>query len=47
MPGVSPLTPTHAFINDWNDHSHPLTWTKTTDEVLKNANQKKTTETDH
>lgn len=36
-----------AFINGWNDRSHPFVWTKTADEILKKANQKKTSETDH
>jgi len=35
-----------AFIDGWNDRSHPFVWTKTADEVLKKANQK-TSETDH
>ncbi len=36
-----------AFIDGWNDRSHPFVWTKTADEVLKKANPKKTSETDH
>ena len=40
-------TKIRAFIDGWNDRSHPFGWTKTADEVLKKANPKKTSETDH
>ena len=36
-----------AFINGWNDRSHPFVWTKTADEILKKANPKKTSNADH
>jgi len=36
-----------AFIDGWNDRAHPFVWTKTADEVLKKANPKKTSKTDH
>lgn len=36
-----------AFIDGWNERSHLFVWTKTADEVLKKANPKKTSETDH
>ena len=31
-----------AFIDGWNDRSHPFVWTKTADEALAKANRKKT-----
>lgn len=36
-----------AFIDAWNDRSHPFVWTKTADEILKKADPKKTSKTDH
>ncbi len=36
-----------AFIDAWNDRAHPFVWTKTADEILKKANPKKTSKTDH
>jgi transposase len=36
-----------AFIDGWNDRSHPFIWTKTADQVLAKANRKKTSKTDH
>jgi len=36
-----------TFINGWNERSHPFVWTKTADQVLKKANRKTTSETDH
>ena len=36
-----------AFINGWNDRSHPFVWTKTSEEILKKANRQKTSNTDH
>lgn len=38
---------TRTFIDGGNDRCHPFVWTKTTDEVLKKANPKKTPETNH
>jgi transposase len=29
-----------AFIDGWNDRAHPFVWTKTADQILKNANRK-------
>jgi hypothetical protein len=28
-----------AFIDGWNDRAHPFVWTKTADQILKNANR--------
>jgi len=36
-----------AFINGWNDRAHPIVWTKTADEILKKANRRQPSETDH
>ena len=36
-----------AFIDGWNDRCHPFVWTKTSDEILKKANPKKTSNTRH
>ena len=36
-----------AFINGWNDRSHPFAWTKTSQEILNKTNRKKTSNTDH
>lgn len=36
-----------AFIDGWNERSHPFIWTKTADHILKKANRKKTSKTDH
>jgi transposase len=36
-----------AFVDGWNDRSHPFVWTKTADEILKRANPKKTSNADH
>ncbi|GAB2469259.1 hypothetical protein GCM10007967_24090 [Xylanimonas ulmi] len=36
-----------AFIDGWNDRSHPFIWTKTADEILTKANRQKTSETGH
>ena len=38
---------TRAFIDGWNERAHPFVWTKTPEEILKKANPKKTSETDH
>ena len=36
-----------AFVEGWNDRCHPFVWTKTADEILKKANRKNTSNTDH
>lgn len=37
-----------TFIDGWNDdRAHPFVWTKTADEILKKANPKKTSNSDH
>jgi transposase len=36
-----------AFIDGWNDRSHPFVWTKTADEILKKANRMKTSNARH
>ena len=36
-----------AFINGWNDRSHPFTWTKTADQILTKANRQKTSDARH
>jgi transposase len=36
-----------AFINGWNDRSHPFTWTKTPDQVFTKANRQQTSNTGH
>jgi transposase len=36
-----------AFIDGWNDRSHPFVWTKTADEILKKANRKQTSNARH
>ena len=40
-------TKIRAFINGWNERSHPFTWTKTADQVLAKANRQKTSNTNH
>jgi transposase len=40
-------TKIRAFIDGWNDRAHPFTWTKTTDQILKKANRKKTSDAGH
>ena len=40
-------TKIRAFIDGWNDRAHPFVWTKTADDILKKANPKKTSKTDH
>jgi hypothetical protein len=32
------ITKVRAFIDGWNDRSHPFVWTKTAEEILKKAN---------
>ncbi len=36
-----------TFIDGWNDRAHPFVWTKTADDILKRANRKTTSNTDH
>jgi hypothetical protein len=36
-----------AYIEGWNDRSHPFVWTKTADEILKKANRMKTSNARH
>ena len=36
-----------AFIDGWNDRSHPFVWTKTADEILKKANRPTTSNPRH
>jgi transposase len=36
-----------AFVDGWNDRSHPFVWTKTAKEILKKANRQTTSKTDH
>jgi hypothetical protein len=35
------------FITGWNDRARPFVWTKTADEILKNANRQPTSNADH
>ena len=34
-----------SLVNGWNDRAHPFVWTKTADEILKNANRQTTSTT--
>jgi len=36
-----------AFINGWNERSHPFVWTKTSDQILKMANRPTTSNSRH
>ena len=36
-----------AFIDGWNDRSHPFVWTKTAGDILKKANRKQTSNAGH
>ncbi|MDP9444117.1 MAG: IS630 family transposase, partial [Actinomycetota bacterium] len=36
-----------AFITGWNARAHPFVWTKTADQILANADRKKTSNTPH
>ena len=36
-----------TFITGWNNRAHPFVWTKTADGILKKANRKTTSNTDH
>jgi transposase len=40
-------TKIRTFIDGWNDRSHPFTWTKSAEDVLKKANPQRTSKTDH
>src|SRR3954454_21577354 len=40
-------TKIRAFINGWNDRSHPFAWTKTADQILNKANRHKTSDARH
>ena len=36
-----------AFIDGWNDRCHTCVWTKTAEEILKQANRQTTSNTGH
>ena len=40
-------TKIRAHIDSWNDRCHPITWTKTADQILKKANLKNTSNAGH
>jgi transposase len=40
-------TKIRAFIDGWNDRSHPFVWTKTADDILKKANRPTTSNSRH
>lgn len=40
-------TKVRAFIDGWNDRSHPFVWTKTAEEILKKANRPTTSNSRH
>ena len=40
-------TKIRAFIDGWNDRSHPFVWTKTAEEILKKANRPTTSNPRH
>ena len=40
-------TKIRAFINGWNDRSHPFGWTKTADDILRKANRPTTSNSRH
>ena len=40
-------TKIRAFIDGWNDRSHPFVWTKTAEEILKKANRPTTSNSRH
>jgi hypothetical protein len=44
---TDPNTKIRAFINGWNDRSHPFARTKTADQILKKANRQKTSDARH
>ena len=41
------VTAIRAFIDGWNDRSHPFTWTKTADEILPHATRKRDSDARH
>ncbi len=40
-------TKIRAFVDGWNDRSHPFVWTKTAEEILKKANRPTTSNARH
>jgi hypothetical protein len=40
-------TKIRAFIDGWNDHAHPFTWTKPPTRILAKANRQKISAVDH
>ena len=36
-----------AYIDSWNDHAHPFTWTKTAEHILAKANRQTTSIAEH
>jgi len=40
-------TKVRAFVDGWNDRSHPFVWTKTAEEILKRANRPTTSNPRH
>ncbi|MGH8009754.1 MAG: hypothetical protein ACREQ3_22400, partial [Candidatus Binatia bacterium] len=40
-------TKIRAFIDGWNDRSHPFNWTKSAEQILAKSNPKNTSKTDH
>ncbi len=45
--GMGVIVKISAYIEGWNDRSHPFLWTKTADEILKKANRMKTSNARH
>ena len=41
------VTAIRAFIDGWNNRSHPFTWTKTADEILPHATRKRDSDARH
>jgi transposase len=40
-------TAIRTYINGWNNRAHPFVWTKTANEILKNANRPKSSNAGH
>jgi ABC-type glycerol-3-phosphate transport system permease component len=40
-------TAIRTFINGWNNRAHPFVWTKTPDEIHKQANRQTTSHAGH
>jgi hypothetical protein len=40
-------TAIRTYINGWNNRAHPFVWTKTANEILKNANRPNTSNAGH